>query len=134
MNRSKSKIRHIQESNLILEKRVLSEKNMLSKIFGKKEDKELSDDDIESQIKSMAASEFGFYRDYKDDKRKKFKDLVHPDSSENEIHVDLSNFDKGDTFYKFIEPVKEYLKKNDNEIELGKYKFKLHGNKIVIKK
>jgi hypothetical protein len=136
MNRSKSKIRHIQESNLILEKRVLSEKNILSKIFGgkKEDDENLSQEDIESQMKSMAGFEFGIFRDYKDDKREKYKKLIHPESSEDEIHVNLDNFEKGDTFYKFIGPVKEYLKGKDNEVKLGKYTFELKGNKIVIKK
>jgi len=135
MNRSQSKIRHIRESNLILEKRVLLEKNILSKLFGgKKEKKKMSQEDIEKQLGYFADFEFDLYDNYKDSKRQKYKKLINPESTENEMHVDLSNFDKGDTFYEYIEPVKEYLKKNDNEVELEKYKFKLHGNKIVIKK
>lgn len=133
------KIVRLTESDLIsVVKKIIKEsemdENMFSRFFGKKENKEITQEELEIEMKAMAASEFSFHRDYKDSKRKKFRNLVHPESTENMVKVDLNNFYKGDTFYDYVNPMKSYLEENGGEVSLGKYRFKLDGDELIISK
>ena len=99
------------------------------------ETKEMSKEDIERELTSMAKFEFNIFKNYGDSDRPKYKKMFDERNDENTIYVNLNkHFMKGDDFYKFIEPVKKYLKDNDNKASLGKYNFKLDGNEIKITK
>jgi transcriptional regulator of heat shock response len=99
------------------------------------ETKEMSKEDIERELVSMAKFEFNIFKNYGDSDRPKYKKMFDERNDKNTIYVNLNkHFMKGDDFYKFIELAKKYLKDNDNKASLGKYNFKLDGNEIKITK
>ena len=120
----KLKRKKIESAN----KRILNE-NFFSKLFGL-EDEELTQEEVENVLVAQANLDFDIYQNYRH--RKRFKRLVHPMSSENEIHLDLEDVYKGDTFFEYVEPVRNYLENNGGKVQLDKYNFTLDGDTIII--
>jgi hypothetical protein len=115
-------------------RRVMNE-NLFSRFFGKKEDEEMDQEEIEQALVSMAKFEFNIFRNYGDSDRPKYKKMFDERSDENTIYVDLDrHFMRGDDFYEYIKPVKKYLEDNDNQVNLDKYNFELDGDEIKITK
>lgn len=121
----------LTESELI---EVIKE-NVFSRMFGGKKEKEIDQEEIERELVSMAKFEFNIFKNYGDSERPKYKKMFDERNNENTIYVNIDkHFMKGDDFYDYIQPAKEYLKDNEGTVELGKYTFSLKGNTIKITK
>jgi hypothetical protein len=123
------RIIRLTESELV----ELINENIFSRLFGGKKDedeKELSQEEVEKSLISLAKFEIELYQNYRG--RKKYKKLIDDRSSDDTIYVDLNSFEKGDYFYKHIGPAKKYLEDNGGMVELGKYIFNLDGDTLII--
>jgi hypothetical protein len=97
---------------------------------------QLTKQQIESVLIDHANFEFDIYQKYGNPKnffsRRRNKQLIHPSSTENEIYLDLNDVRQSDTFFEYIEPVKNYLQSAGGRVQLDKYNFVLNGNTIII--
>lgn len=121
----------LTESELI---EVIKE-NVFSRMFSGKKEKEIDQEEIERELLSMAKFEFNIFKNYGDSEKPKYKKMFDERNDENTVYVNLDkHFMKGDDFYDYIQPAKEYLKDNKGTLELGKYTFSIKGNTIKITK
>lgn len=113
MRKSFSKIRHIQESNLRLEKRFLKENDDYPESF--EEPISSSDDDFE-EIELDDLQDYGF--DYEEDdeaENKRYKEFLRKKIKPSSIQYPIKRWDKGDEDYKPYSPLKS------TDIDLSTY-------------
>jgi len=133
--------RKILREELKRVKKILSETDLDVNNNGYPDDTEsttsqLTKQEIESILVGQADFEFYTYKNYKGKRLglvnmfRKFKS--DPRNTENTIYLELNDFQKGDTFFKYIEPVKNYLQSAGGRVQLDKYNFVLDGNTIII--
>lgn len=121
----------LTESELI---EVIKE-NVFSRMFSGKKEKEIDQEEIERELLSMAKFEFNIFKNYGDSEKPKYKKMFDERNDKNTVYVNLDkHFMKGDDFYDYIQPAKEYLKDKKGTLELGKYTFSIKGNTIKITK
>lgn len=113
MRKSYSKIRHIQESNLRLEKRFLNENIKDQNLSDENDDSPESfeepipsDDDEFEEINSDDIQDYGF--DYEDDDAddKRYKEFLRKKIKPSSIQYPTRRWDKGDEEYKPYSPLK----------------------------